>query len=79
MDGTQALSYIPSTGTDRRELSVDFAQLTGKVTAHWFNPVDGGCTHIPGSPFPNTGIQVFTTPGDNGTGTNDWLLLLEVK
>jgi len=78
-DGTQVLSYIPSTGTDRRELSVDLAQLAGKVTAHWFNPVDGRYIHIPGSPFPDTGIQVFTTPGDNGTGTNDWLLLLEVK
>lgn len=79
IDGTQALSYIPSTGTDRRELSVDLRQLTGEVTARWFNPVDGSYTKIPGSPFPNTGVQVFITPGDNGTGTNDWLLLLETK
>lgn len=79
MDGTQAISYMPSTGTDRRELSLDLSQLKGEVTAHWFNPVDGSYTHIPGSPFPNTGIHVLTTPGDNGTGTNDWLLLLEVK
>jgi len=70
---------VPSTGIGKRELSVDLAQLTGKITAHWFNPVDGSCIHIPGSPFPNTGIQVSTTPGDNGTGTDDWLLLLEVK
>jgi hypothetical protein len=79
MDGIQTISYVPSTVTDKRELSVDLAQLTGRATAHWFNPVDGSYIHIPGSPFPNTGIQVFTTPGDNVTGTNDWFLLLEAK
>jgi len=78
-DGTYALSYIPSTGTEPREISLDLSQFIGMVTARWFNPVKGSYTHIPDSPFPNTGIQVFTTPGDNGTGTNDWLLLLEAK
>jgi hypothetical protein len=27
--------------------------------------------------MPNSGSRDFTTPGDNGTGANDWVLVLE--
>jgi len=79
VDRTYMISYVPSTGIDQREVSIDLAQLSGKVKARWFNPVEGSYTEIPGGPFTNTGMKVFITPGDNGSGTNDWVLLLEAK
>ena len=37
----------------------------------------GVYTTISGSPFANSGSRNFTTPGNNGTGTNAWVLVLE--
>lgn len=45
--------------------------------ARWFNPTDGKYRAIDGSPFANRGLRDFATPGDNGTGANDWVLVLE--
>jgi len=78
-DGTLVLSYVPSTDTGPREFTVDMSQLASRLTAQWYNPTTGRYTAIPGSPFPNAGMRTFTTPGDNGTGTNDWLLVLEAS
>jgi hypothetical protein len=76
-DGTLALAYIPSTGTDRRELTVDLSQLTGRVTAEWYNPVTGQYQAAGSGPLGNAGEVTLTTPGDNSSGTNDWLLILQ--
>jgi len=75
-DGTLGLAYVPSTGTDRREFTVDLRRFDGPVTARWFNPTDGHVTTIAGSPFDHHHPQRLTTPGDNGTGDNDWLLFM---
>ena len=53
-------------------------ELGGSASGRWYNPTSGQYTTIAGSPFANTGSRTFTTPGNNGTGTNDWLLVLEV-
>jgi len=76
-DGSLVMAYIPPTATATRTLTLDMTKLRGRATAQWFNPVSGGYTSIPGSPFANTGTRDFTTPGDNGAGTNDWVLVLE--
>ncbi|MGO8930464.1 MAG: DUF4038 domain-containing protein [Limisphaerales bacterium] len=76
-DGILALSYLPATSTSNRELTVDLSQLAGPVTAHWFNPTDGSLTPVPGSPFANSGLRQLKSLGNNGTGANDWLLVLE--
>jgi len=76
-DGTLALTYLPATGTANRELTVDLGQLAGPLTAHWFNPTDGGLTPVPRSPFADSGPRQLKAPGDNGSGANDWLLILE--
>jgi hypothetical protein len=78
-DKRLSVSYIPSTGTESRELTVDLGQFAGPVSARWFNPAVGGWTAVATAPLPNRGVQVFSTPGDNGTQTNDWLLILEVR
>jgi hypothetical protein len=72
-----ALAYIPSTGTDSRELTVDLSQLAGPVMAAWYNPVSGQYQTARGGPLANAGAVRLTTPGDNGSGTNDWLLVLQ--
>jgi len=78
-DGSLILCYVPSSGTDPRRVSVDLAQLAGPAMGVWWNPAREGTVEIAGSPFPNDGVRTFATPGDNGTGTNDWLLVLEVR
>ncbi|MGN9810191.1 apiosidase-like domain-containing protein [Micromonospora sp. BQ11] len=75
-DGTLVMAYIPSTGTSARSLTVNMARLsTSSVSAKWFNPANG--TYATIGTFANSGSRVFTSPGDNGQGMNDWLLILE--
>lgn len=77
-DGSLIMAYLPSTGTVARTLQLDMSQLSGPATAQWFNPTTGEYTLISDTPLPNAGSLSFTTPGDNGTGTNDWVLVLHV-
>jgi hypothetical protein len=76
-DGSLVMAYVPPTGTGMRTLTLNMLRLSGQANAQWFNPAQGTHTAIPGSPFANSGSRDFTTPGDNGTGTNDWVLVLE--
>ena len=78
-DGKLAIVYIPSNGKKPRPIAVDMTGFAGPVAARWYNPTNGRHVAIEGSPLPNRDKQTMTTPGDNGTKTNDWLLLLEVK
>jgi hypothetical protein len=75
-DGHLVMAYLPSTGTASRSLTVNMTKLTKTVSAKWFNPANGTYRTI--GTYPNTNrAQVFTTPGNNGSGLNDWLLILE--
>jgi len=76
-DGSLVMAYIPSTGTGTRTITVDMARLNGPTGARWFNPTSGASVMINGSPFANSGTRDFTTPGDNGSGANDWVLVVE--
>lgn len=78
-DKRLSVTYIPSTGTDSRRLAVDLAQFSGPIIARWFNPADGQWKRVHDTPLLNRGSHPFITPGDNGTKTNDWLLVLEVR
>ncbi len=75
-DGSLVMAYVPSTGTGVRSLTVDLSKLSGVVTAQWYNPTNGTYSDIAGSPLANSGSQTFATPGNNGSGTNDWVLVL---
>jgi hypothetical protein len=76
-DKKLAVVYIPSTGAEGRELTVDLGQLSGPVQGQWYNPANGRRTVINEAPWPNEGSHIIHTPGDNGTKTNDWLLILK--
>ncbi|QSQ19081.1 DUF4038 domain-containing protein [Pyxidicoccus parkwayensis] len=72
-DGSFGLAYVPSL----RTVTVDMSRLSGPATARWFDPTQGTYVTVSGSPFPNSGARTFTPPGNNGTGTGDWVLVLE--
>lgn len=72
-DGTLVMAYLPT----QRTVTVALTQLSGMVTARWYDPSNGTFTAIAGSPFSNTGAQNFTPPGTNSEGSPDWVLVLE--
>ncbi len=76
-EGDFAMAYIPSRGVHSRTLAMDMSLFAGPVTARWFNPADGTYQAIADTPVPPSGRHKFQTPGDNGTGAGDWLLILE--
>ena len=73
-NGKLVMAYVPSA----RTVTVDMSQLSGPVIARWFDPVVGTFTSIAGSPFANTGLSDFTTPGTHTDGAEDCVLILEV-
>ncbi len=70
-DGSFALVYTPAT----RELQIDMSGFGEDVEAVWFNPTNG--TYRDAGSYANTGSRRFVPPGDNGTGKDDWLLVLQ--
>jgi hypothetical protein len=72
-DGKALVAYVPPTGTTARTFTVDLGATSTPVTAYWYNPTSGASVAI--GTFPTGGLQQFSTPGDNGTGTNDWVLV----
>ena len=76
-DGTLALLYLPADGQISREVTLDLSRFPGPVTAHWFNPAKEDALLPHDRVLPNRERQTLRTPGDNGTGVNDWVLVLE--
>jgi hypothetical protein len=75
-DGTTLMAYIPTTGgTGARTITVDMAAMSGPARARWWDPASGAYTLI-GTGYANSGTRSFTSPGTNGGGQNDWVLLL---
>ena len=74
-DGTLVVAYLPN----RNNITVDMAKLAGACAALWFDPTSGNYRSVNGSPFPNTGMQTFTPPGNNAAGDPDWVLLLDTN
>ena len=72
-DGSLALAFCPTSTT----ITVDMTQMRGLTNASWFDPSNNTLSGIEGSPFGNTGTEDFTTPGNNGDGDPDWVLVLE--
>jgi hypothetical protein len=78
-DGKLSVTYIPSTGTGGRELRIALGRFAKPVTARWYNPTNGKFVEVEGSPYSNRVTHRLLTPGDNGTGTNDWALILDAR
>lgn len=78
-DGTLALLYVPSQGKKARELTLDLTRFVGSVRGKWFNPAMEEKQIDLADPLKNAKNQIVQTPGENGTGTSDWVLVLEVQ
>jgi hypothetical protein len=76
-DGTLLVAYVPPTGRTSRSFTVDMTAMAAAARARWWNPTSGAYTDLAGA-LPNTGQTSFTTPGDNGGGENDWVLVLTI-
>ncbi len=74
-DGRALVAYVPpGTGFGQRSLVVDTRALSGPAAARWYNPWTGA--FLPVGRVSNTTPVWFTTPGDNGSGYDDWVLVL---
>ncbi len=73
-DGSTAVVSFPESAT----ITVDMARFThASVTAKWFDPSANTYTTASGSPFSNSGSRQFASPGNNGAGDPDWVLLFQ--
>jgi hypothetical protein len=79
-NGKLVMAYVPSARPI--PITVNMAQLSGPVTARWYDPTTGVFTDI-GSQLDNTGLRTFNTRGVNGGGDpnwdQDWVLVLEAQ
>jgi Protein of unknown function (DUF4038)/Putative collagen-binding domain of a collagenase len=74
-DGRALLAYVPpGDGSGDRSFVVDVRVLSGPATARWYNPWTGA--YVPIGLVPTETPRWFTTPGDNGSGYDDWVLVL---
>jgi Putative collagen-binding domain of a collagenase len=52
--------------------------MAGPTRARWFNPTNGVYQDI-GAGYTNGGRRAFRSPGNNGSGANDWVLVLDAE
>lgn len=78
-DGKLAVVYVASDGKKPRVLTLNLGGFGGPVAGRWFNPAKDQPLVALAADLKNRDGQPVTTPGDNGTGANDWVLVLEVR
>ncbi|HVU26094.1 MAG TPA: DUF4038 domain-containing protein [Opitutus sp.] len=77
-DGKLLVAYVPA-GTDAvRVLTLDLSGLAGPAEAEWFDPAAEAAPVAARGKIPNAPRRVFKTPGANGSGANDWVLVIRV-
>jgi hypothetical protein len=76
-DGDLLVAYVPPAGTGPRRFAIDLSRMGGPREARWYDPSTGARIPIPRT-LPNSDGVDFETPGANGAGANDWVLVVEV-
>jgi hypothetical protein len=71
-DGGLLMAYLPT----RRSIVVDMKELRGTMVARWFDPTTGGTREDDNKKLPTSGRVTFTSPGKNGSGDEDWILVI---
>jgi hypothetical protein len=76
-DRTLVVSYLPDGGT----VTLNLARITGRgrIQARWYDPSRGTYAPVSGSPFPKSRQVHLSTPGKNGDGDRDWVLVLTAR
>jgi len=72
-NGSTLIAYVPAPHSG--SITVDMTALSGTARARWYDPTKGSFTAI--GNIANTGSHEFSTPGNNGAGAGDWVLLLD--
>ena len=75
-EGDLLIAYIPPAGSGSRRFAVDLSRMHPGRRARWYDPSTGGWMPLPGTLSMSAGVQL-ETPGDNASGANDWVLLIE--
>ena len=78
-DGKLSVTYIPSSGTEGRELTIAMGRFAKPVTARWYNPTTGQFVAAEGSPFANSAKRLLHTPRPTNSQANDWMLTLDAR
>jgi hypothetical protein len=75
-EGDLLVAYVPPDGTAPRRFGLDLSRFRRPARARWYDPSTGA--FLPARlPQPVGGTVELETPGANGSGVNDWALLLE--
>jgi Protein of unknown function (DUF4038)/Putative collagen-binding domain of a collagenase len=75
-DGTLLIAYVPPAHTG--SIGVDMDAIHAPATGRWFDPTAG--TYVPiDTGTIETGVHLFTPPGENSGGQGDWVLVLEAR
>lgn len=70
-----ALVYIPTS----RSVTIDLDAFAGSaIVARWYDPSNGKYKAVSGSPFDSQGSKSFLTPGNNSSGSGDWVLVFKL-
>ena len=77
-EGDAVVAYVPPTGTGPRSFQVDLSGLRGPARARWYDPSTGAYRPIASDVRRSRHVE-FTTPGPNGSKTNDWVLVVDVQ
>ena len=75
-EGDLLVAYVPPTGTRPRSFALDLSRMRGAGRARWYDPSTGGWVYISGT-LPHSAAVELETPGTNGAGANDWILVFE--
>jgi hypothetical protein len=75
-EGDLVVAYLPPTGTRPRSFRLDLSGLRGPGRLRWFDPSTGEFVAAPGR-LPATRGAVLESPGKNGSGVNDWALVID--
>ena len=73
-NGSLAVAYIPPAHSG--SITVDMGVMSGLSQARWFDPTNASYINI-GTGLPNSGTRVFSPPGSNSAGENDWVLRID--
>ena len=76
-EGDLLVAYVPPGRKGSRAFALSMGGMSGPARARWFDPITG--QFLPAAKdIPNAGNFAFRTPGRNGLGDTDWVLVVDV-
>ncbi|MDF1547069.1 MAG: DUF4038 domain-containing protein [Bacteroidales bacterium] len=77
-NGSLMVVYLPPTGINSRKIEIDVSKIKKLTKAQWYNPINGKFINIQltNEMLKNKNTYKFSAPADNGSGSNDWILVL---